>query len=104
MNLYVDFASAKLVQLVTIPEYIASRANALRGVSRVAEGRRIYQIILSLVLDNPFSIEAKQSFPLVEHDFGIRNLTAWAWELRSQWIPALPRADRNLFYSLKFRP
>lgn len=90
-------------ELVTIGQYIAARSSAFR-VNPEMEGKRFYQIVLVLVLDSGFSLEAKQSFPLVRHDFGIRHITAWASELISVWLPNLSRADRNLFYGLQFIP
>lgn len=90
-------------ELVTVPQYIASRAAALR-VNPEMEGKTVYQIVLSLVLDNGFSLEAKQSFPLVRHDFGIRAITAWAFEFRNTWLPNLSRGDRKRFYGLQFIP
>lgn len=87
---------------VTFAEYVQSRAAALR-LNPETEGKRVYQIVLSLVLDNGFSLEAKQSFPLVQHDFGIRNLTAWAFHFGAEWLPSLSPADRKIFYSLRFQ-
>ncbi|MEY2512024.1 MAG: hypothetical protein QOE26_2787 [Verrucomicrobiota bacterium] len=88
--------------LVTFTGYVQSRGAALR-LNPELEGRKVYQIALCLVLDNGFSLEAKQSFPLVRHDFGIRNLTPWA-RIFAGWLAELPRADRNLFYGLQFTP
>ncbi len=90
---------AQSVQLVTISQYLANRSAQLR-LNPNTEGKRVYQIVLSLVLDNGFSAAAKISFPLA-HGFAVLDLTLWAYGMRS-WIANLGRADRKLFYGLQF--
>lgn len=90
-------------ELVTFFDYVESRRTAL-ATNPAAEMRTVYQIARQLVLDNPFSLEAKLSFPIVHHDYSLQNLCVWAERFVNTWFADLSKREQRLFRSIEFIP
>lgn len=89
-------------KLVTYHEYVRAAAGEKMSVEETERfARHVYQIVLVLVLDNGFSIEAKRSFPSVRNDFTLRNMSVWVAEMKN-WFENLSRGERKLFRTAKF--
>lgn len=91
-------------ELVTFHAYVKAKAGVQMNAEQCeAFGRDVYGILVQLVFDNPLAIETKLSFPRIQNEFSLRNLTVWCEQVQT-WHAGLSRADRTLVGALKFIP
>lgn len=99
-ELHPDFDGAELVNFF---DHVGDRRPAL-GMNPEGEGKKLYAIATQLVKDNPFSLEARLSFPLMRQEFDRHVLLMWGIKFVNWFNKDLTAAEQHLFRSLKFMP
>lgn len=65
-------------------------------------GKQAYMIAVQIVFDNPFSTEAKHSFPQIRVDWSMLSLVSWATRLQSWFSEHLTPDEQKLFLNTEF--
>lgn len=73
-----------------------------RPFMTLKEGKEAYRLACQIVFDNPFSREAKHSFPQIRVDWSLLSLVSWAYRLDCWFENNLTPAEQKLFLNTEF--